>query len=100
MKLSVRDFTREPSTYIDRVARGESFELTRYGKVVARLLPPEEVVIADEIRRTTETQRPPLDAVGPPREAGRGKATSYADRQPGQAARDTILGAARGRHRE
>ena len=68
--VAVRDFTREPSTYIERVGRGGSFRLTRYGKVVARLLPPEEMVIADEQRRIEQQLRQPdpsttLDAVGP-----------------------------------
>ena len=98
-ELAVRDFTREPSAYIERVTRGETFKLTRYGKVVARLMPPPEVQIAREIELAERNNPRMLDA-GPPVAAGRGKTSSaWADRNPKQAATDAILGQSRGRSR-
>jgi antitoxin (DNA-binding transcriptional repressor) of toxin-antitoxin stability system len=88
-ELKVRDFTREPSTYIDRVLSGESFVLTRYGKAVAIITQVEHIAVAP-------THRP-----APERLEVRGaKPTSWADRNPKAAATDAILGAARGRKPE
>ena len=37
---SIRDFTRAPAPFIDRVIGGEVITLTRHGRVVAVLAPP------------------------------------------------------------
>jgi antitoxin (DNA-binding transcriptional repressor) of toxin-antitoxin stability system len=98
-ELKVRDFTREPSTYIDRVLGGESFVLTRYGKEVALLTgtttSSSAITTQVEHEATDARHRPapePLEVWAHP--------TSWADRNPKAAATDAILGAARGRKRE
>jgi len=98
MKISVRNFTREPSTYIDRVAQGESFELTRYGKPVAIISSTSETAVSATISTQVEhTSTAPTHRPAPePLEV---KGGSWADRNPKAAATDAILGASRARKR-
>lgn len=101
-EIAVRDFTREPSVYIDRVLGGESFKLTRYGKTVAILTGTTttgggtSITTQVEHEATDPRHRPAPE----PLEVRNAKPTGWADRHPAQAATDAILGAARGRKRE
>ncbi|HEY2695879.1 MAG TPA: type II toxin-antitoxin system prevent-host-death family antitoxin [Pseudonocardiaceae bacterium] len=59
-KVSVREFSYNPSAMFARVEQGERLEVTRHGEVIAVLIPPprtqdryEELVALGEIRPAT-----------------------------------------------
>lgn len=59
-RVSIREFSYNPSAMFARVERGEQFEVTRHGEVIAVLIPPprtqdryEELVALGEIRPAT-----------------------------------------------
>jgi prevent-host-death family protein len=43
MSVSVRELQQNLKAVLERVERGEAIEVTRHRRLVARLLPPEEV---------------------------------------------------------
>lgn len=46
--ISAREFEENVDRVLERVEDGEEMEITRHGKVVARLLPPERRSLASE----------------------------------------------------
>ncbi|MGZ7034378.1 MAG: type II toxin-antitoxin system Phd/YefM family antitoxin, partial [Ilumatobacteraceae bacterium] len=41
-KVSVREFSYNPSAMFARAEKGETIEITRHGKVIARLIPGQQ----------------------------------------------------------
>ncbi len=62
--IGVRDLRQNASTYLDRVAAGEVFEITNWGRPVARLIPLDtdqdwaDLIAAGEV---TPARRPRTD---------------------------------------
>jgi prevent-host-death family protein len=49
--ISSREFEENVDRMLERVEDGEEMEITRHGKVVARLLPPERHSLASEMEQ-------------------------------------------------
>lgn len=69
-KVTVREFSYNPSAMFARVEKGETIEVTRHGEVVAMLVPPQ---------RGLRSRRDELIAAGELRPAARGLTTDRLD---------------------